>query len=185
MKRTFIIDLETLGKRPGCIIATLAAVEIDIERRSPAVSQFYRRISHVSAMKAGLTIDPETYGWWMGQPRQPFDEIFSVDEERHPLRDVLEAFADHIGPDAILYGNGPSFDLGILAAAYDAVALPVPWHYRQERCLRTEKAAILRAGGKWERVKNPILHHAAYDAVCEAQEFINALNTLEWPKAAA
>jgi hypothetical protein len=185
MNKTFIIDLETLGTRPGSIIPVLAAVEIDLDRRSPAVSSYYSLISISSCIDAGLRLDYETLKWWLGQAHAPFGEVFTPDSERRPLREVLEGFAVYLGPQPIVYGNGPTFDLGLLAAAYDACKLPLPWQYRHERCLRTEKAAILRAGGKWERVTNPQLHHARFDASCEAQEFINALNTLEWPEAAA
>jgi len=182
MNKTFALDLETLGTRPGCVIATIGVVELDLARRSPSVSQFYRRITISSCLKAGLKIDAETLQWWLAQEPAAFREVFSHEtDHRHDLEPALRELSDYLGPQPIIYGNGPTFDLGILTAAYEAVGLTVPWQYRHERCLRTEKAAILRQGGTWAKVTNPIPHHAGYDAVIEAQEFINALNSLDVP----
>ena len=177
-QRTFVIDLETLGTRPGSVICTIGAVEIVLERETGINYTFYRRICINTALAAGLKVDGETVEWWYKQAPEAWIEAlgpYSCSNPpipRDPLVNVLTDLSTWLGPKPIVYGNGPSFDMGLLVAAFDAVALPVPWRYADERCLRTEKAAHERAGLEWVRVKPTLFHHALMDAKAEATELI-------------
>lgn len=167
-----ILDLETLEKRPGAVIASIGAVKVD-STTLEIVARFYRRVCMVSCRAVGLVSDQDTMEWWSRQPFPAFEEVFSLDD-RVPLPFALTDFAAFLGDgnDCVLYGNGPSFDCALLAAAYRACGMPIPWHYRNERCLRTEKAVAIRAGREWTRVEPRIKHHALHDAEAEAEELV-------------
>lgn len=171
-----VLDLETLGTTPGSVVATIGAAKIDGCR---IVDRFYERISIPSSLAAGLTTDAATLAWWRNQSVAAQEQIFSESLERSDLDVVLGLFEDFAYGDREIYGNGPAFDCSILAAAYRAVGRSVPWHYRTERCLRTERHAVERAGREWKRVKPWIPHHALLDAEAEAKELIvNVLSPL-------
>lgn len=173
-----ILDLETLGIRPGCIVATVGIVKIDLDLLEVG-EVFYQRIDLESAVNHGLTADLDTCRWWLNKPAEIRKEL--TDPGGDDLPRALENVARFLGPSPVIYGNGPSFDCTHLSAAYRAASMPTPWHFRDERCLRTEKAAILRQGGKWDRIDNPHPHHAMHDALCEAWEFLTALRTVPQP----
>src|SRR5690606_9649104 len=91
-----------------------------------------------------LTRDPRTAQWWSEQS----DEARAAFVDPVDLREALERFdrwlmtvTDDMAPSAAgglrLWSHGAAFDAPILAAAYEAVGLPVPWHYRAPRDTRT------------------------------------------------
>lgn len=177
----YVIDLETLGTGPGCVICTLGAVEIDRDRLEVVNNRFYTRIDILSCLDAGLTVDPDTVIWWLRNPSVALiNETLTV-APRLSLRDALTEFAAYLkaaGGDIVVYGNGPSFDLSILRAAYEAVGIPLPWRYPNERCVRTFLANIPRHGGHTVKVENTNPHHALYDAITEADEMMQSERTL-------
>jgi hypothetical protein len=170
-----ILDLETLGIRPGCIVATVGIVKIDLTLLEVG-EVFYQRIDLESSVRHGLSADLSTSLWWLDKPAEIRKEL--TDPGADDLPQALANITRFLGPAPVIYGNGPSFDCTHLSAAYRAAKMPLPWHFRDERCLRTEKAAILRQGGKWDRFENPFPHHAMHDALCEAWEFLTALKTM-------
>jgi 3'-5' exoribonuclease Rv2179c-like domain len=130
-----MLDLETLGTTPGCVILSIGAVAFD----STAVfSTFEVLIDPRSCQRAGLTIDADTVMWWLGQEEAARAAFFQ--EPAIPLNVALEQFSFWMNASerpARLWSKGPSFDAAVLAAAYRAVRLDVPWDFRQERCVRT------------------------------------------------
>lgn len=192
------IDLETFGTTPGSAILTLGAAAIFPAASVPPVPSgeddlvrvgrwpqesgktFYRRVTLKSCVKAGLALDAETILWWSGENEAALAEIWEP-KARSSLGEALEDFARWMGElradgsTLEVWGNGPSFDLAILGAAYRAVELPMPWSYWEERCVRT---ALRRmpAEKKWRPM---IRHHALHDALAEAANVIRALAVME------
>lgn len=161
-----MIDLETLGLKPGCVILSIGAVRFD---RSGLGRSFYRRISMESCQDAGLTIDAGTLSWWLTQTDESKAELYG----KRDLKDVLIEFSSFCNTDEI-WANSPAFDCVILRAAYEAVGLDVPWHYSDERCFRTLK-------GLPQFVSTPkpdIPHHALHDAKRQAESAYKTLNKL-------
>ena len=64
--RHVMLDLETLGKLPGCAILSIGAVYFELETGRLG-DEFYLNVDPASCTRAGLTIDGETLGWWMQQ----------------------------------------------------------------------------------------------------------------------
>jgi hypothetical protein len=133
--------------------------------------------------KYPLTRDPRTVQWWSEQS----DEAQAAFADPVDLREGLERFTIWLNsiatPDSVppsnghgnirLWAHGSHFDPPILAAAYRAVGLPVPWHYRAPRDTRTIfDAAGIDDHSAWLNAHPgplAILHHALDDAICQAR----------------
>lgn len=125
--------------------------------------------------------DPETVKWWNDQSA----EAQAAFADPVDLREGLERFALWLfeitgSPDTdghtfegafCIWAHGPQFDISILEAAYHAVGLPVPWHYRAPRDTRTafDMAGINDHSGFMALFDTGTLHHALDDAICQAK----------------
>lgn len=181
-----MLDLETLGTRPGSVIVSLGACVFGPEGPDADMT-FAARIDIDSSLKHGLVIDGGTVEWWMRQSEHA-RAVFAADKQ--PLVRVLGSFQGWLGAlpggDLRLWGNGASFDCALLAEAYRRAGFPaVPWKYSAERCYRT--LAALHP----EVPKSTILvsHCALDDALAQAAHAATILRgtedrrCLEWNRA--
>lgn len=130
-----MLDLETLGNKPGAVIVAIGAVRFG---RGQLGTEFYMRISATDAVGEGLTLDADTVLWWMKQSDAARAELNKPAEY---LTTALQEFHSFCEPskDAIVWGNGSDFDNVILAAAYQTVDYKLPWQFWNNRCYRTVK----------------------------------------------
>lgn len=90
-----MLDLETLGTRPGSVITSIGAVKF---AAGQITSDFYVRIDMQSSVEAGLVIDPATLLWWLQRSEKARSELLAPSV---PLRSALEAFRVWVGdPDS-------------------------------------------------------------------------------------
>lgn len=130
-----MLDLETLGTSPGCVIASIGAAKI---KRGMVVDTFYRTIEMQTCIGVGMTIDIETVCWWMKQADAARMEIT---EQGCPIAVGLMQFAGWINCSCVcVWGDGVSFDNAILSRAYELCRIEKPWHFTNDRCYRTLKA---------------------------------------------
>jgi hypothetical protein len=130
-----MLDLETLGNKPGSVIVAVGAVKF---ADGKITSTFYARVDPQSCIDAGLKVDVATVMWWLKQSDAARLEITKTGE---PLAVVLSNFARWLGDaDAEVWGNGAAFDNVLLADAYEALRLPRPWKFWNDRCYRTMKS---------------------------------------------
>lgn len=163
-----MIDLETLGTGPSSAILSLGAVVFDINGLG---NEFYEVIELESCIKAGLQIDANTVMWWMQQAdeaRETFNNPRSLS-----ITTVLSVFSDWVRRNNIKYiwGNGSAFDNVILANAYKACDINVPWKYADDRCYRTLRGLYPQI--KTERVGT--YHNALDDAKSQALHLIEII----------
>lgn len=181
------LDIETWGKRPGCDIRSIGAVVFDPVAGTVSDDTFYiatenpRGPGHVSddgrvfpgLYRYPLRRDPETVKWWSDQSA----EAQAAFENPVDLRDACLAFStwfdllahnEGVHTEEIrIWANDPHFDVSILAEAYHSVGLPVPWHYRAPRSMKT--ATDLAGLTRDEYVTATVPHHALHDAIAQAQ----------------
>lgn len=139
-----VVDLETLGRGAGCQVLEVAAAVLQVDGQ---VGYFQAHPSLFDQKALGLTVDPATLLWWLGpELDHARSEVLAHHREEglqaRPLRSTLLGFGDWLHElgqtrEVRLWGNGASFDLGILGALYDAANLPRPWKFWAERDLRT------------------------------------------------
>lgn len=167
-----MIDLETLGTVPGSVILSIGAVRFDDEG---ILDTFYHRIDPEDCARHGLLIDPATVLWWFKQ-----EEIarLEVTKQGLALRWTLHELSQWIKlhdpqDEPEIWGNGSEFDNVMLAAAYRAIDLEIPWKYNKNRCYRTLKNLFPNVPKPPE--ENTLKHHALADATWQARHLIQIL----------
>jgi hypothetical protein len=167
MKTQIMLDLETLGTRPGSVITSIGAVKFG---GGEITSDFYIRIDMQSSVDAGLVIDPATLLWWLQRSEKARAELLAPSV---PLRSALEAFSVWVAdPEAEVWGCGVGFDNVLLDTAYAYLQVKPPWKHWNDRCYRTLKKlhptiTLKRTGTH---------HHALDDARYQAMHLMKILN---------
>ena len=161
-----MVDLETLGTRPGDVILSIGAVLFDVE--GGIASEFYVTIDTESSKAAGLRAQKATLEWWSKQSPEARNAAFKGELS---LESALKQFAMWLPQDTLVYGNGANFDNGILAAAYRAFKIPQPWAFWNDRCYRTLFAMFGTTG---VTPRQGTHHNALDDAKTQALRLIEA-----------
>lgn len=132
-----IVDLETLGTRPGFIIMEIAAVAFNInDPVDKALGTFSSKISITDSIKKGFLISPNTMEWWV---RTNNERLLQYLDDDTPLNKTLIDFWGWMEtyPVSRVWGNSARFDLGILDEYYHREGLDYPWSHLNEADLRT------------------------------------------------
>jgi DNA polymerase III epsilon subunit-like protein len=160
-----MVDLETLGTVPGCVILSIGAVFFD---ENGLGDEFDKVISKRSCIDAGLLIDTNTEAWWAKQSVEATQVLRDAEiEGENTLLSVLTEFNAFIKRDTgvKVWGNGADFDNPILARAYQAAGIKQGWLPYNGRCYRTIKNIAANVP-KLERVGT--YHNALDDAKSQA-----------------
>lgn len=131
-----MIDLETLGVEPDCVIMTLGAIKFDPFTDAEPHSGLYLRCDVDEQTAMGRTIDDNTLAWWAKQDDAIKEEAFG-DHDRVSMDELTRSINKFcVGLD-VLWCQGPLFDYAILQNLYKQVGKPCPWNYWQIRDSRT------------------------------------------------
>lgn len=125
-----MIDLETMDDKSTSSIISIGAVKFGKE----ITNSFYEIVDLQSCIDTGLTVGAATVLWWLKQDKKAREEF---DVTCLQLAQTLHLFKSWIGENAIVWGNGASFDNVVLSNAYLACGIDRPWRYQDERCYRT------------------------------------------------
>ena len=143
--RHIMLDLETLGTKPGSVILSIGAVLFD-PKTGELGEEFYTAVSSDSCVGYGLTVDQKTAAWWDKQSDEARVALrAALDPEAPKLHEALAAFKQWVQEHSIeknnrlIWGNGASFDVPLLDAAYEAVRLVPPYEFWGSMCFRTMK----------------------------------------------
>lgn len=179
METHIMLDLETLGTAPGSVILSIGAVHFG---RGEIHDVFHQHVRVGSSVSEGLQMDGATVLWWLGQSDAARAALLDGQKKSSELTQVLsELFqwcagkVDDEFQHLCIWGNGASFDCAVLAAAYRACHLPLPWKYSGERCYRTVKALHPEVP---EESREGIHHNALDDAKHQARHLMKLLPTL-------
>jgi hypothetical protein len=182
-----VIDLETLGTKPGCPIIEIGACAMDSDS-GKIVGNFSRRISHrlpkgyfdlvLSVGRSSMGDDVfKTIKWWNDRAdrAETFRRItFGGVNRNWGLQTFCAWFRhqveEHEPENVRVWANGPSFDISILCGAFDLYGITRPWFCWQERCVRTalELCSYEKGGLPWS--ENGPRHRALNDARHEAKK---------------
>ena len=159
-----MIDIETMGTSPGCVILSIGAVEFDDTK---IVGEFHVHIDIEDAVKRGGHLDPRTVLWWLEQSKEAQNAIL---EAKSKFLEValleLEAAFDWEGKE--VWCNGAGFDFPILKAAHDMVGRKLPWAYYNEMDYRTLKNLAGKDLFESVRVRPTLAHDGLEDARAQA-----------------
>jgi hypothetical protein len=172
-----MVDLETLGDGPGCVILSIGAVAFD-PLSGVIGGGFYSVVDTASCVVAGLRYDQGTLDWWAKQSAEARAVIAdAASGSAPPLAHALDNFSFYLTrfggvAKARVWGNGADFDNAILAYAAKAVQRPKVWEHWNSRCYRTLKN-LNRDVPMPERVG--VFHNALDDAKTQAMHAVAIL----------
>jgi hypothetical protein len=170
-----MLDLETLGTHPGCVVLSIGAVMFD---ETGPLTEYYAEISQASSEAHGLRADMSTVFWWNQQgaeARSVLERTSTGINSTTALPVILKQFATWLPPGAIVWGNGASFDNAILAQCYRQAGMGLPWKHWNDRCYRTLKN--LAPDVPFER--SDVHHNALDDARSQASHASAILRRLQ------
>jgi hypothetical protein len=137
-----MLDLETMGTNPDCVVLTIGAVKFILNpdnNGGKIIEEFYYLINPQSCVDVGMEMSVDTIIWWMKQSDEARAEF---QKPTLNIQDVLTWFSDWLSDDPKnidMWGNGSDFDNVLLANAYRVCGKPLPWRYFNNRCYRTLK----------------------------------------------
>ncbi len=142
-----MLDMEFLDTEPTAAIASIGAIFFD-PVAGKLGNSFYVNVSPDDCVRRhGMTISAETIRWWVDQDIKAIREAFAIDKV-FMLELALVKFANFVSQvkrdDLIVYSQG-SLDFEIMKNAWKKLPDPnarIPWVYRNERDLRTLRAAF-------------------------------------------
>lgn len=151
-----MIDTETLGRTPGSVVRSVAAVEFDPQTGETGRQKVWK-IDLTDSIRYGFKVESSTLKWWMMQSDEARREF--VEGAETPLEDFLEDFMQFIaatdeGNDFTLWCLQLDFDVAMLRSMYSWYNLNVhgcdeevlPWNFRKVRDVRPYKDALDSAG---------------------------------------
>ena len=129
-----MIDIETLGTEPGCIVWEIGAMEFDLRTRATGRT-FWETINVDDAKARGLVEELATRLWW--------DQRGGI-QQAPPLCSTVEAldllthWIESVKPENI-WAWGSHFDIPLIEAAYRTAkkSRAYPWKYHQVSDART------------------------------------------------
>lgn len=166
-----MLDLETLGTRPGSVFFAIGAC---LFRDGQIISDFYLLIKPSDAVKRGLTMDPATVAWWMEQSEEARAQLIRAENEGVTLITGLTLFAEYLQSTGLpmrelrVWGNGASFDNALVAEAYARCGFQLPWKFWNDRCYRTVK----NSRPEIEIKREGVYHNAKDDAISQAKHLM-------------
>lgn len=164
-----MLDLETYGTRPGCVIRSVGAMMFDphapVGEKGPT---YYSNVTRPDQEQLGLVVSADTEKWWTGPKMREANEMLLYGQKS--VRQVVDEFVsfwDDIGAKRV-WSQGANFDDPIFTAVIEACGVKVPWKFWDSRCTRTAYAMghVNFHGVKREGVAHNALDDAIHQAKC-------------------
>lgn len=159
-----MLDLESFGTK------------VDSQLISIGIVRFNKKgISDKKEIILDVTTQPErkfdfgTLAWWVESPKKS-KVLHSYLQSKHKvsLNQGLVQLSNYITPDDVVWANGMLFDLAALINAYNSFDMPLPWNFRNVRCMRGMRALF----GDIELEFKGDRHSAVDDCVYQAEYVI-------------
>jgi hypothetical protein len=134
--KDIMVDIETLGRRAGCIILSVGAIMFN-PKTGEMGNEFYVNIDPEIMREMGaFHTDPSTVKWWKEQSKEAQDAL-KMDRVK-PLDGLLD-FVKFFQKNKCekFWCQGVSFDPPIIEYALNVYGLTVPWKFWNTRDTRT------------------------------------------------
>lgn len=169
IKKQLMLDIETLGTKPGAVIIAIGACSFSFEEQM-ILDEFEVRIQPKSCTDVGLEADIKTVMWWFGQSKEAQNALLKTPQ--CTLFSALGKFTEYVGnvrkesfkSQIGVWGNDINFDLTLTEHAYDKCGMIVPWSFWESRSVRTLCAlANDLKGFNHKKYKREGTYHSAVD----------------------
>jgi hypothetical protein len=169
--KDLMLDIETLGVRPTSVIIQIGACYFD-RYTGEVGDKFTENISIKSCLEQKFTIDSNTISWWMQQENK------SWGDNPKSIFEVLTTFTDFVKKAKYIWSHS-TFDIPILANAYNAIDKKLPFHYRATRDIRTLTHLAGHQRNESKTDLNDKTHNALDDCVYQVEYCVKCFNKLK------
>ena len=130
-----MVDIETLGTEPGCVILSIGAA-IFQPRGTGHGATFYRNIDLSSSLMHGLSYSQSTLEWWQKQSKEASSR-FGL--EAVSVEDAMFDFVDWMNKNSNrkFWCQGATFDAPLIEAVLKKLDIKTPWDFWGVRDTRT------------------------------------------------
>lgn len=173
--KDFMIDLETLGTKNDSVFTNIGVQQFDVETGIMG-DTILLYVDWQSALDTGRKMDASTIKWWLKQGEEARSDMLAYEGIR--LEHALTQLNDFLlirSSYPIVWGNGATFDIGMLEDAYNALGMNIPWkHYNVNDCRTVERMAREVGVTRDQFVREGTHHNALADATYQAA-YISAM----------
>ena len=131
-----MIDIETLGTEPDCVVLSVGAVKFDPYTNIEPHTKTLWRPSADEQIESGRSVLESTLEWWAKLPQHIQDEAFS-EEGRLPLGTFFKDLNKWLWDVDKIWCQGPQFDMVILEDLFKQHDHHRRWAFWQVQDCRT------------------------------------------------
>lgn len=171
-----MIDLETLGTNPDCVVTQIGVCVFDINVLGLIHwSENYRPDPNEQIFERKRTITWDTFRWWMGQSNDARESM--IKNAMGPMDDCLQMFINDVSMQfgwkdiEGVWSHGLTFDVAIMEHLFRQYEIKCPWKYNVLRDTRTIFALVPRMVMR----KALVAHDAREDALNQAMNIQKAM----------
>lgn len=181
-----MIDIETLGTKPGCVILSIGAVAFDPLQKYDEgfkysdYNVFYCNLTIFDQLLSGLTIEQGTVDWWKIQSPEAVGALTDPDPiSLYSGIGRLISWFDSLGGDrGKVWANSPDFDLAIIEKASEIINFNrIPWSFRDKADLRTIKHIAQLKLKPGDEIAYPVRHGTHHNALDDCFHQIAVVQT--------
>lgn len=161
-----MIDLETLGTNPNCVVTQIGWALFDPKAQDMITESGCFYLSPAEQIKRGRSVTWDTIAWWLGQNEHARNKMANS-QTAESVTETLGNFINNFDWATIegVWGHGATFDITIMEDLLYDYAYKSPWKYNAVRDTRTLFA--LRSHDKLP--KSEMSHDAEEDAIVQAK----------------
>lgn len=131
-----MIDIETLGTEPGCVVLSVGAVKFDPFNSETPHAPMLWKLDIDSQSNKGRIIRDDTIEWWGKQDAHVQEAAFSIDD-RVTVEDFMKELNKWVNGVEKIWCQGPQFDMVILENLYEQYEHHHNWAFWQIMDCRT------------------------------------------------
>lgn len=131
-----MIDIESLGTSPDCVILSIGAVLFDPKGMGVVEKLELRPSVEGQTDKFNRSIDEGTLLWWSQQSTEAMTEALS-DEGRISFKECMDALYKFAWNRRAVWSNGAGFDVVVMESAFKNLDMSIPWPFYTVRDTRT------------------------------------------------
>jgi DNA polymerase III epsilon subunit-like protein len=177
MKKSVMVDIETLGTSPKSAIISIGACVFKPHETQTAEELYENSFYSNIYFDQDREIQPGTVQWWF---KQSDAARSSLHDNPQTLATALQKLIEWYPKDTdTIFANDPDFDVVLLNDALAQCDKAPPWKYYQHRSCRT--VIDLAFNGQKPKFENGVAHNALDDVVKQAMLIQACIGILKPP----